>query len=74
MFGGRWKGNRMRDKDGRFFLDFNPKYFGFILDYLRTQEISITGRHAKLQKVELDEVNNFHELKTSLLFIRQISM
>jgi hypothetical protein len=23
MFGGRWKGNMMRDKDGRFFLDFN---------------------------------------------------
>ena len=62
MFGGRWKGNMMRDKDGRFFLDFNPKYFGFILDYLRAKAIAITGRPAKLPKVDLDEVNNFYEL------------
>jgi hypothetical protein len=27
MFGGRWKGNMMRDKDGRFFLDSNKKFW-----------------------------------------------
>ena len=62
MFGGRRKGNILRDGDGRFFLDFNPKYFGLILDYLRAKAISITERPAKLPKVGLDEVNNFYEL------------
>ena len=56
------KDNMIRDKDGRIFLDFNPKYFGFILDCLRAKAISVTGKPAKLPKVDSNEVDNFHEL------------
>ena len=62
MFSGRWNDNMIRDKDGRIFLDFNPKYFGFILDCLRAKAISVTGKPAKLPKVDSNEVDNFHEL------------
>ncbi len=62
MFSGRWEDNMIRDKDGRIFLDFNPKYFGFILDCLRAKAISVTGKPAKLPKVDSREVDNFHEL------------
>ena len=62
MFSGRWEDNMIRDKDGRIFLDFNPKYFGFILDCLRAKAISVTGKPAKLPKVDSNEVDNFHEL------------
>lgn len=40
MFSGRWEAGHCRDAQGRIFLDFSPKSFAIILDYLRSVSIS----------------------------------
>jgi len=43
------------DEDGSYFIDRNPKYFGLILDYLRTGEIDLQHLEShEITKVEKD--------------------
>ena len=51
-----------RDKDGLIFLDYNPKQFALILDYLRAKEFSTPGNPASLPKISSDEKKTFKML------------
>ena len=51
-----------RDQDGVAFLDFNPEYFGWILDYLRAQKISSPENPAVLTEVPKNQMKNFNTL------------
>ncbi len=62
MFSGRWEDGVKRDEDGAVFFDFNPQYFGYILDYLRTKKIATPEDPAELPKVSRDQAKNFHTL------------
>ena len=62
MFSGRWEDRLERDKDGCVFFDFNPQYFGFILDYLRAKKIETPENPAPLPKVAPDQLKNFSNL------------
>ena len=62
MFSGRWESNLERDEDGRVFLDFNPKFFILILDYLRAKLIETPGRPVLLPRVGAEEMDNFRSL------------
>ena len=62
MFSGRWDNSMSRDKDGRIFLDFNPTYFGYILDYLRAKKIPTADKPATLPTVASNQANNYHKL------------
>ena len=62
MFSGRWEDAVKRDQDGAVFFDFNPQYFGYILDYLRAKRIATPGKPAPLPKVPQDQAKNFDNL------------
>ena len=62
MFSGRWDNSMSRDKDGRIFLDFNPTYFAFILDYLRAKKISTAGKPVTLPNIPSNQLNNYRKL------------
>ncbi len=67
MFSGRWEDAVKRDEDGAVFFDFNPQYFGYILDYLRAKRIATPEKPAPLPKVEdqakvQDQAKNFDNL------------
>ena len=62
MFNGRWEDRVKRDKDGVVFFDFNPEYFGWILDYLRAKKISSPENPAVLAEVPKDQMKNFNTL------------
>ena len=62
MFSGRWEDGLERDKDGCIFLDFNPKYFSLILDYLRAKKIETPENPALLPKVPSEQLKNFSVL------------
>ena len=62
MFSGRWEDSLKRDQDGAVFFDFNPQYFGYILEYLRTKKIATPEKPAKLPKVSPDDWQNFTAL------------
>ena len=62
MFSGRWEDSLKRDEDGAVFFDFNPLYFGFILDYLRTKKIATPESPAPLPKVPDDQIKHFTNL------------
>ncbi|CAB4022801.1 SH3KBP1-binding 1, partial [Paramuricea clavata] len=62
MFSGRWEDGLKRDEDGAVFLDVNPQYFSYILDYLRTKKIASPENSAELPKVPRDQVKNFKTL------------
>ena len=62
MFSGRWEDGVKRDEDGAVFFDFNPQYFGYILDYLRTKKLATPEDPAELPKVSRDQAKNFHTL------------
>ena len=62
MFNGRWEDRVKRDKDGVVFFDFNPEYFGWILDYLRAKKISSPENPAVLAEVPKNHMNNFNTL------------
>ena len=62
MFSGRWDNSMSRDKDGRVFLDFNPTYFAFILDYLRAKKIPTAGKPATLPNIPSNQLNNYSKL------------
>ena len=51
-----------RDKDGVVFFDFNPEYFGWILDYLRAKKISSPENPAVLTEVPKNQMKNFNTL------------
>ena len=62
MFNGRWDDRVKRDKDGVVFFDFNPEYFGWILDYLRAKKISSPEDPAVLAEVPKNQMKNFNTL------------
>ena len=62
MFNGRWEDRVKRDKDGIVFFDFNPEYFGWILDYLRAKKISSPENPAVLAEVPKNQIKNFNTL------------
>ena len=62
MFNGRWEDRVKRDKDGVVFFDFNPEYFGWILDYLRAKKISSPENPAVLAEVPKNQMKNFNTL------------
>ena len=62
MFNGRWEDRVKRDKDGVVFFDFNPEYFGWILDYLRVKKISSPENPAVLAEVPKNQMKNFNTL------------
>ncbi|CAB4010635.1 Chaperone dnaK2 [Paramuricea clavata] len=62
MFSGRWEDSLKRDEDGAVFFDFNPLYFGFILDYLRAKKIATPESPAPLPKVPDDQMKHFTNL------------
>ena len=62
MFNGRWEDRVKRDKDGVVFFDFNPEYFGWILDYLRAKKISSSENPAVLAEVPKNQMKNFNTL------------
>ena len=62
MFNGRWEDRVKRDKDGVVFFDFNPEYFGWILDYLRAKKISSPENPAVLAEVPKNQMKNFNAL------------
>ena len=39
MFSGRWEGSFDKDPEGHIFLDFNPVFFGKVLDQLRSNQL-----------------------------------
>ena len=59
MFSGRWEDPVERDQDGVVFLDFNPEYFSWILDYLRAKKISSPENPAVLAEVPKNQMKNF---------------
>ena len=62
MFSGRWEDGVKRDEEGAVFFDFNPQYFGYILEYLRTKKIATPEDPAELPKVPRAEAKNFNTL------------
>ena len=62
MFNGRWEDRVKRDKDGVVFFDFNPEYFGWILDYLRAKKISSPENPAVLAEIPKNQMKNFNAL------------
>ena len=62
MFNGRWEDRVQKDKDGVVFFDFNPEYFGWILDYLRAKKISSPENPAVLAEVPKNQMKNFNTL------------
>ena len=63
MFGGSWDETKMaRDKDDRVFLDFNPKYFAVILDYLREKAFTTSEAPLALSRFAPEEVESFIKL------------
>ena len=62
MFSGRWEDPVERDQDGVVFLDFNPEYFSWILDYLRAKKISSPENPAVLAEVPKNQMKNFGTL------------
>lgn len=44
----------IKDKDGRYFIDRDPKYFPYILNYLRTRHIDIGNANLKQILVEAE--------------------
>ena len=74
MFSGRWEDGVKRDKDGAVFFDFNPKHFGYILEYLRTKKIATPEDPAELPKVPRDEAKNFNTLVEYLQLSDEIAV
>ncbi|XP_028409764.1 uncharacterized protein LOC114532454 [Dendronephthya gigantea] len=62
MFSGRWENSVLRDQDGAVFFDYNPKYFDFILAYLRAKTMATPENPAALPEVPDDQVKNFRSL------------
>ncbi len=52
MFSGRWERGVKRDRNGAVFFDFNPQYFGYILEYLRTKKIATPEDPQNCQKCQ----------------------
>ena len=74
MFTGRWEDGVKRDKDGAVFFDFNPKHFGYILEYLRTKKIATPEDPVELPKVPRDEAKNFNTLVEYLQLSDEIAV
>ena len=72
MFNGRWEDRVKRDKDSVVFFDFNPEYFGWILDYLRAKKISSPENPAVLAEVPKNRGKNFNTLLEYLGLIDKI--
>ncbi len=72
MFSGRWEDAVKRDEDGAVFFDFNPQYFGYILDYLRAKRIATPEKPAPLPKVPQDQAKNFDNFVEYLGLISEI--
>ena len=72
MFSGRWEDAVKRDEDGAVFFDFNPQYFGYILDYLRAKRIATPEKPAPLPKVPQDQAQNFDNLVEYLGLVSEI--
>ena len=67
MFSGRLEESLERDEDGAVILDFNPEYFGLILDYLRIRKIALEiGKPIPLPEVTDDQLEHFNNLVQQL--------
>jgi hypothetical protein len=62
MFSGRWESRVKRDQDGVVFFDFNPLFFGYVLDYLRAKKIATPENPAPLPNVPKEQLKNFNNL------------
>ena len=63
LFSGRWEDNNVeRDDDGHVFLDYSPKLFAIVLDFLRAKKIETPGKPASLPPVALEDAVNFRSL------------
>jgi hypothetical protein len=62
MFSGRWERGLKRDKDGAVFFDCNPRYFGCVLEYLRTKRMATPENPAKLSNVQPDDLQHIATL------------
>ena len=72
MFSGRWEDSVKRDQDGVVFFDVNPKYFGYILDYLRAKKIATPENPAPLPEVPQNQEKNFSNLVEYLGLSKEI--
>ena len=61
-----------RDKDGLIFLNFNPKHFARILDYLRAKKVSTPDNPAPLPMVSSSEIESFKHLVRHLGLFNEI--
>ena len=62
MFSGRWKNNIEQDEDGHVFLDYNPKLFALVLDYLRAKKLESPSKPVLLPLVAFEDAVNFKSL------------
>jgi hypothetical protein len=72
MFSGRWEDGLKRDQDGAVFLDCNPQYFGYILEYLRMKRMATPENPAKLLNVQTDDLQHIATLVEYLGFSNEI--
>ena len=72
MFSGRWEDSMSHDKEGRIFLNFDPKYFALILGHLRAKEISTPDNPPKLPNVPFKKDKNFHLLVEYLGLTKEV--
>ena len=56
MLRGKWKNTVERNQDGVVFLDLNPEYSGWILDYLRPKKIQ-APRFRSIGEVSKNQMN-----------------
>jgi len=66
MFSGLWEEQLERDKQGRFFLEFNPNCFCKVLDWLRSKRIESPDRPAPLPVIAKDLTAEYHSLVSYL--------
>lgn len=62
MMSGRWEGRIEHDEDGHIFLDYNPKLFASVLDYLRAKRFETLAKPAVLPTVAFEDTLNFRSL------------
>ena len=67
MFSGRWEDKLCKDKQGNYFLDFEPAFFKPILSYLRAKKIETPERKTKAPTAPISQDDdNFWDLVCSL--------
>lgn len=62
LFSGRWESSIERDKEGCFFLDFDPYCFQLVLNFLRSRRMESPQAPAPLPKVPSERADQFWHL------------